>query len=512
MHDKRRIPKKAAIVSAAFAAVFMFALFLFTHNEADVDLWGNAGFVKHLPNSPLFHRANTFSFTEPDHVWINHEWLAEYILHHTHRIFGNPGLLMLKAFLGFTLLGIIYSSMRRNSSSAASRVIYLLLIISTIGYGFSTRPQLFTYLLSAALLSALLRPAPSAAVAFAAAPLGCLWANLHGAFFIGQIILLTAFVCAVITKLAGRSDSWRTTIITGVAVPAFFAGTLLNPYGIRLWNFVFESAAILRPILSEWAPFNPLTQFSDHVDFSVLALITLLAVLLSIRSCSAFGLTILILSLASAFAMRRNIPFFAIAAGLTAMGSLDKSFGSEIDNILSKMNRHAVIAMLIAAASISALFFIKANREAPLAIIIPRDRFPIEAVAFLKQNRVEANAIVFFDWAEQCIWQLNPQCRVFLDGRFKSAYSEDAITAYLDFIYTKGKYMAALNDYPTDLVFVHINNPCTAVMRKLEGWETVYQDSISVIFVKSSAHRTLLRNIAMKSAYLPREPLSNIFP
>lgn len=534
MHDKRTVPKSSIITFATALAVCMFAIFLFTHNRADVDLWGNVGFVKHLPTSPDFHRTNTFSFTEPDHIWVNHEWLAEYILHHTHRIFGNPGLLLLKALLGFSLIGIIYHSMRKNCTSATVRIMYLLLIISTLGYGFSTRPHLFTYILIAALLSALLRifnptqnmPATSISpppalhcplstlyiLLFLSAPLGCLWANLHGAYFIGQIMLLLAFVYALIIPVAGREKSWKKTVILGTASIAFFAGTLLNPYGINLWGFIFDSAAIFRPILSEWAPFNPIVHFSDHVDFIVLVAITVIGVLVSFRSCSGFGLIILLLTLVAAFSMRRNIPLFAIVAGLVATGAIGKSFSNEIDNIMRKFNRQLITALLFSATAISALFFINANRESPLGIIVPRDQFPIEAVAFLERNKVQANAIVFFDWAELCIWRIFPNCRVFLDGRFKSAYSEKAISTYLNFIYAKGDKLAALNDYPTDLVFVHVNNPCTAIMHGLDGWEVVYEDNMAIIFVKRSAHEKLLRKLAMKSAYLPGSNLNNLFP
>ena len=391
MHDKRTISKSTIIRLATTAAVFMFAIFLFTHNKADVDLWGNVGFVKHLPSSVDFHRTNTFSFTEPNYIWVNHEWLAEYILNKTHSILGNPGLLLLKALLGFTLLGIIYRSMLNSCNSAASRVIYLLLIISTLGYGFSTRPHLFTYILVAVLLSWLLQIMNSSqasksrpltqprgyALVVIAAPLGCLWANLHGAFFIGQILFLLAFIYSLIKRIMGFDKSWRITLLMSVASIAFFCGTLLNPYGINLWDFVFESAGIVRPILSEWAPFNPLTNFSDHVDFIVLVAITIISIAVSFRSCSGFGVLVLALSLIAAFGMRRNIPLFAIVTGIVSTGCIGKSFGNEIDNIFKKLNHHLVIILLLCSTAISALFFVNANRNHPLEIIIPRNQFPV---------------------------------------------------------------------------------------------------------------------------------------
>jgi hypothetical protein len=512
MHEKRRVSTAAMMHVVATAAVVLFALFLFTHNEADVDLWGNVGFVRHLPSHSEFHRTNTFSFTEPNHVWVNHEWLAEYILHEAYRRFGNPGLILLKATLGFLLLGALYASMRRTTRSGAIRFLYLALIVSTLGYGFSTRPHLFTYLLLALLLMSLSRPQPSLVLVVAAAPLGCLWANLHGAFFIGLLLLIIATVCAVIRKLAHGERSWCAVRFLALSSAAFFAGTLLTPYGVHLWDFVFQSASILRPVLSEWAPLNPIAQFSIHADFLALACVTLLAILASLPRVSAFRIVVLLLALVAAFLMRRNIPLFAIVAGVVAAQYVDETIGWQIDDLVQQLPKRALVALLAMACIISSVYFVRANRDAPLAIRVPRDQFPIEAVAFLERNRVEANALVFFDWAEYCIWKLYPHCRVFLDGRFRSAYSEQAIETYLDFIYMRKSPTDALTRYPTDLVFVHVDNPCTAMMRKQDGWEVAYEDAMAVIFVKRDAHAELLREVAIGTAYTPESQLNNLFP
>jgi hypothetical protein len=493
---------RSLLCRAAIAAVGMFALFTFTHSLADVDLWGNVGFVKHLPWSDKFLRINTFSFTEPNHIWINHEWLAEYILYKAYHLFGNPGLLLLKAILGFGLLAVINSSLRKTMTSGPTRVLLLLLLLSTIGYGFSTRPHLFTYLLSASLLTLLLRPRLPTTLLLLAAPLGCIWANLHGAFFIGQILLLLVFLSALITKLTRNCNSWHNTLVSAGANFAFFAGTLLNPYGLELWGFVFDSAAILRPILSEWAPFNPVTQFSDHIDFMVLILITCIAVLRAPRSISLMAFITLILSLLAALFMRRNIPLFAIVAGLTAGGAIENAFAKDIDGLVNKIRPKTITLGLLAASLLSAVFFVKSNMPKPLDIRIDQTKFPVKAMIFLETNQIQANVITFFDWAEYSIWHLYPKYHQFLDGRFKSAYSQKTITDYLNFIY--GKDLHAITNYPTEMVFVHVGNPAAKTMRQQPGWDTIYQDEISVIFLKASVNHGPL--------VLPKKAPSLSFP
>lgn len=512
MYITRRISLHMTLSFVSAAAIIVFALFLFTHNEADVDLWGNVGFVRQHPGQPGFHTTNTFSFTEPNHVWTNHEWLAEYILNKAYQFMGNPGLLLLKGFLGFLLLGILHHSMRRQAQSGAVRVLLLLLVISTLGYGFSTRPHLFTYILVAGLTSLLLRPSTPKALLLLAAPLGCLWANLHGAFFIGQVLLLAAILSKTVSCILKRDQiALRDGCILSTSALLFFGGTLLTPYGLHLWSFVFESASLSRPVLSEWAPLG-LEHMGLHIDFIALACITTFALVASFRRSTPLGVVIFLLALIAAIAMRRNIPLFAIVAALVATRHVDATMGWRIDEIVNKLPKKMVLFLMLTIAAASCVFFVRANLDGPLSIRVPRDQFPIEAVAFLERNVVEANAFVFFDWAEYCIWKLHPRCHVFLDGRFRSAYSETTIKDYLDFLYTRTESRNALNSYPTDLVFVHVNNPCTAIMRTLEDWELAYQDQMAAIFVKRNVHNALLQKLNAKTAYIPSEPVDNRFP
>ena len=490
------------------AVVILFALLLFSNNRADVDLWGNVGFVTALPGSSDFHTVNSYSFTEPHHPWINHEWGAEYILNKAFTLLGNPGLLLLKLLLGFALLKIINSALRRDCRSPAVRLLYLLLILSTLGYGFSTRPHLFTYLLTALLLSALLQPQLPRALLWGAAPLGCLWANLHGAFFTGEIMLIMATIWQLALRLTSRKTDSRDLITAAGATLLFFAGSLINPYGIRLWDFVFQSASITRTILSEWAPFNPMSNFSDHIDFIALVLLTLPAILIARKEISGFGLILLLLTLAAAFGMRRNIPLFAITAGLTAGAAVSKLYGRDLDNLAAKLPRRLLIILLAAAALLPATVWINHNRQAPLAIRISPEEFPVNAIEFLRANRIKANAIIFFDWAEYAIWHLYPDCKVFMDGRFRSAYSRQAIDDYINFIYAGKNFSKALTNYPTNLVLAHTGNPCAARMRQMPGWKLIYEDKLAVIFAKDS----LLKTLDSPQPPPPTTPSQLVFP
>jgi len=267
----------------AALAAFAFCLHTFSHNKADVDLWGNVGFVKSLPCAEGFARTNTFSYTEPDSEWINHEWLAEYIFNRAFVKAGNTGLLIVKIFLGMGVVILLYSDMRRSCTSMATSYLYLLLIVSTMGYGFSTRPHHFTYLLYAGMLWWFKKDGKNALFLLLVLPaIMIIWANLHGAFFIGLLVLLVMLIGAGIEACAYRDRSRLTQLLKLLlATGASFAASLVNPYGVRLWQFVAQSAGKFRPYLSEWAPFSFRDHSAEHPDFIMLTAISIVCVLVT---------------------------------------------------------------------------------------------------------------------------------------------------------------------------------------------------------------------------------------
>jgi hypothetical protein len=274
----------------------------------------------------------------------------------------------------------------------------------------------------------------------------------------------------------------------------FFCGSLINPYGLKVWAFIFQSAAKVRPYLSEWGPIHPVEHFFSHADFMVLALITAVAVLASkkrnITSCGILGL-----GLAAAIVMRRNIPLFAIIAGCLGTCYVENAVGDKAAAIIARVPGKIlalVLSLFLAASVFYALTF---NKNNPLQIEVEKDKYPVDTLRFMKENSIEGNALVFFDWAEYSIWHLYPDCLMFLDGRFVSAYREKTIDAYFDFIYRAPGWSKALSEYPTDIVLIHKGNPVYKDMLALEGWTFVLEDNISGLFLKTDKHSEFLEKL-----------------
>jgi len=486
----------------AIAAVVCFALQVFSDNKADVDLWGNIGFVRSLPGTDGFHTSNTYSYTEPDRPWVNHEWLAQYIMRKTWELSGNPGLLMLKIAMGLVVLALTHGTLRHECRSGTLRVLLMLLIISTMSYGFGVRPHHFTYLLLAVFLSLLKRFRRRAWLHLLVFPLlGMLWANLHGAFFIGGILLL---VHAVLESVRSRRHAMRTPLLPLIlfgGVVLFVVATFVNPFGVRLWSFIFESGGTARPYLSEWAPFSPIRHWLVHPDFVGLAIVVCCAYPFSRTHKDVVWTTLLYLSLVAAIVLRRNIPLFAIVAGFTAGRHLDSMAGDVIDRLTERMPRVVWLVVLAVFIPFSLYTAASFSKSRPLQVEIKPDDYPLRTVAFMKEHRLNGNVFVFFDWAEYCIWHLYPHCRVFMDGRFRSAYSQPVVEDYLAGLYADEGWQRILTVYPTDMALVHYGNPIAGRLARRRDWQLIHSDGPAMLYVKRSVHEDLLKS--MREGQMP---------
>jgi hypothetical protein len=81
--------------------VLALALYQFSENTADPDLWAHTLVGEHILLTGKLQNAEPYSWTAPGTPWINHELLAETALGAAHWLAGGTGILLLKMLVGF---------------------------------------------------------------------------------------------------------------------------------------------------------------------------------------------------------------------------------------------------------------------------------------------------------------------------------------------------------------------------------------------------------------------------
>jgi hypothetical protein len=210
-----------------------------------------------------------------------------------------------------------------------------------------------------------------------------------------------------------------------------------------------------------------------------------------------------IIAFFAAVYMRRNIPIFAITACFIIPEHAESAISRHLKGMsaLNSPRYQACFLAVIAAASI--LYSVFFHKTSFFQVEVQQDKFPVDVFRFIKENGIKGNAIVFFDWAEYAIWNVYPDCKVFMDGRFDSAYSSKSISDYLNFIYFQERWGAALTDYPTDMAILHVDNPAYKALLTLPDWTLVYESDIAGLVLKNGKHKDFLDKAAAKQVKQP---------
>lgn len=474
--------------------VVLAGLFAMSYNQADADFWGHVQYGRDALRDGL-PATNTYSYTAPEHRWINHENLSELLVAVGVEFPGPGGMLAGKSLLGLLLLVLVYRQGLRDGATRFTVYAVMLLMASNLMHAWSLRPHLLTYTLFAlmiALLGWCFRdwPRPREGRAWRRAgtgeyeeqlvrasrqlrwmwllvPLFAIWANTHGGFVAGY--------CMLAAYLSGRSVealfAWgrRGVPLVGLfaAVVAVAAlATLINPYGWELHRWLLHSLGSPRPEIYEWRPPELLSLVWP--PFWIMCAVFVAAMIGTRRQRDWTHVALLCLTLWQACEHRRHIPFFAILFAFwmpVHVGSLVARFtrishGDATLGLGLRARWGVVAAMMIAVGLLS--YQLTRRWE---QIHVRTDRYPVAAFEYLCEQDLSGRVVVQFDWAQYLIAAFGPpqpdrpQLQVAFDGRFRTCYPQEVVDMYFDF---------ALGDAPHEPRFRSPNSPPVDGARILE--------------------------------------------
>jgi hypothetical protein len=480
--------------------VLALAVFQFSENTADPDLWGHVLFGQHLIKTGVLEQTDPFSWTAGGIPWVNHEVLSEVALGGAHLLGGGTAVLLLKILIGLLAFSI---ALRTGADGLpwpqrAFAWMFGALAVVEISFGFAARPQIFTALGLAAQLW-LLRKVHSGETkwAFALPILFFLWINTHGGALAG-IVLLWLTVGATTVQFIAVRKSLFSKWLDGVARPevlrALWISSVLstvamffNPWGVGLIRWLIGSVLWLRPEIEEW---NPATLSWDHGAFFGVAALTIVSFLFSRRPRSLWEVAVCGAVLVLAFRSVRHTPLFCIAALSFVprhLADVLSRLAPHVADRLEPFKRPAMqraLAVFLLLLSAGVLWAgTKLHKENPWTIEVPRKQYPVAAVKFIQDHNLRGNMLVFFDWGEMALWEL-PQCPPSIDGRLDTCYSRTLISEHWKFYNAEPFDPKVLDIAKGDLALLPTALVGARELAKQPGWSAVYVDDVAVLLVR----------------------------
>jgi len=491
------------------------AFYFFSYPGVDNDLWGHLFFGREILNKGHIPLENRYSYTAPEHAWINHEWLAEVILYGWYSLLGSPGLILLKVIIASGIVWMLNLMIRRRVNSPLVQTLTLVWVMAILSPGFNVRPQIFTYLLFTAFLFLFNRyEERSQSALYWIPPLTVLWVNLHGGFAAGLGAMGLFLFVNVTTRGSKGEGTWVN--LRGMFLPVVLTllSLVLNPYGLELLEFLGKDLLLDRPI-TEWGPI-PLWDLS-FLEFKL----AFLVVVLSIRKKSWVRWDLLLTLLAAFFAFRhqRHTPLFAIAAapllaeGLERISHWVHWSDKEGRNIVWSFPSRGILAAGILGISVLQLAWVgKTHWRHGMKLVVPPLEYPTQAADFLDRNGIRGNVAVAFDWGEYFIWKLYPAARVSIDGRYTTAYPMEVIEDSWEWMRGEQGWTRLLEKYPTEIAVTKRRHPVTSLMRRDPEWVYIYSDPISFVFVRKTPSQAQLLGRFREKALVPPQPPAIYFP
>jgi hypothetical protein len=307
-------------------------------------------------------------------------------------------------------------------------------------------------------------------------PLALLWANSHGGFFLGWIVLLA--YCAR-PPLRENRQLW---LVTACAIAA--SGINPNGFGIVSTVLAYRRSPMTANLIEWQSP----KLWGQPYGFDILLYAAALVLILSWRKVRPAHWILFAAFAAASLTAFRNIPLIGFLAPVLIAAYFPFTF--KVPSLL------AWAPPILAAAGIVAGF----AQGRFLQLRVAAWTIPAGAADYLLEHHLTGPIFNTYEQGGYLIWRLFPQARVFIDGR---SLSETVYRDYNQILFNAGSVADRitgpredlLNRYGVQTVVMNTMDSVSGALYPLAtalanpnstDWDLVYDDPQAVIFLRHS--------------------------
>ncbi len=469
--------------------------------NSDGDLGRHIRVGEYILGHGLLHK-DIFSFTRLGNPFVGYEWLSEVLTALAYRYGGLP---LVAACCGL-LIGATYRVVARLllREGVDPFLAYVTAMLAAIigSVHWLARPHLFT-LLGVALVMSLLERGRDrdggswGARVWAVIPLFAVWANLHGGFLFG-LIVIGVYIAGDLAEAVTTGDRARWLArargdAKAMAAAAF--GTLLTPYGIHLPLHVlgwFRNKYVIDHTGEYFSP--DFHDFTNKVVLTVLLMIVA-ALALSRQRPSYPRLFLILLTIATGLIYQRNIPLIGLTAlpvlalhidgewrMLRDLGGIRGVFAR--DNVGRRDGPWAVaiglllLLLTVGASPLSRLGLVRARLDPKV--------FPVAAVEKAREAGLSGRVYNDFIWGGYMLLKW-PEQKVFIDGQ-TDFYGDELTRTHGNIAALTPGWRDLLKKWDISLVMVPGQGGLAHQLVRDPAWSIWYCDSTAVILQKGDGH------------------------
>ena len=418
-------------------------------------------------------RVDIYSFTKAGEPWTSSSWLAQVLYATSYNLAGWAGPVTLAAGCIAATFALFTHILGRRIPAAYAVAVTMVVLALSMGH-FLARPHVLVLPIMLAWTNGLMSAsergqAPSPWLL----PLIALWANLHGGFVFG-LVLVGAFA---LDALWNADHAQRKPVVLRWA--AFGIGALVaccaTPYG---WGSIFAARKILDlgellHLIYEWMPAN----FSKFGGFEMAILTLIAGTLYSGVKLTPPRIALVLGLLHMALAHVRNLEIFALLLPIVLLAPVASHFA-----LRPAWAARAAVPMPAIAALMILLGGWTWLLAANTTFATPESQSPAAAVDVLKAHNSK-RVLNDLPFGGYLIWRQLP---VFIDGRAE-LYGEAFDMAFYRAMQLKdvNELLDILKKWDIDAVLLTPNTPAVGLLDHIGGWRRAYADGNAVLHVRT---------------------------
>ncbi|MEA2628723.1 MAG: hypothetical protein QOJ10_1183 [Chloroflexota bacterium] len=467
-------------------------LMLFTAGIQDPDFWWHLRIGRWMVENGRLPSHDLFTFTVPDHLWTDHEYLTEVLMWLVYSATGAVGIAIAFGLVTWAGFWLIYRQVRRQPFVIVGLGLALGALAGWPIWG--PRAQMITFAFSCLQLYWLQGYLSGRSRALNFFPLVmAAWANLHGGWVIGFAWLGVALVAELVGWAWDRSNPAHRAHVRFLAIitAASLVAVLATPHGFSLYLYPFQTQGSVaqQKLIVEW--FSPDFHQTYLRPFEAMVFIVIAGFALRRPRLYEFLLTMAALGLA--LQSVRHVALFVAAATPVMVGSyseywkeLASSRGWKL-RLPARPLFAATTAVVLVLVFLVALVKIDSDINPTVQAKLDADSYPIAAADWLAAHpEVGTRMYNQYGWGGYLAYRFypDPNRRVFIFGEAE-LMGDPLLNQYNDVQNLRPDWKAILDQYRVDYVIFNKGEALSNVLATQPEWTIAYQDNVAVIFVRT---------------------------
>jgi len=466
---------------------------LFSTEIADPDFWWHLKTGEYIVQHHSLPVPDPFSFStnmgkpmyageeKVRHFNLTHEWLAQVISYAIYRAAGFPGIVLFKTFLlaGFCGLAGLVAARRTGNFYDG---LLAALAAAAIATEFSVdRPALITFFMVGLFITIL----ESGRRLWALPVLSLVWANCHGGFFLGWVVL-GAYSAEILLRRWRNLEAHDRQVL-GIAALSILL-SVLNPNYFRIVEILplYRQSALTATLIEWKRPYL----WGPPYTFDILLYAAGATLLIWWRKVRIVDWLLFAAFGTAALLSFRNIILIAMVAPMIIATYFP--WRPRLSPKMQTSAGYAVLALLFAG------FIVGVSRGDGFRLRAAQWRYPAGAAQFLLDHHISGPIFNTYDYGGYLIWSLWPRQKVFIDGRaLNESVNQDYRRALLNLgapLFEFGEARAEVfTRYQIEAIVMNCFEYTTGTIYPLAlalamptqtDWKLVYDDGPSMVFLR----------------------------